>query len=238
MRASVLALLLLTGIANADVNSTLQKQLLVEQNLLTDAIKTVEQRVRRHREVFAKQVTMLNRLAVRQHPGVRHQVKNKVETSLSIWRRTKLELADLDRAQRGIKIDLERLAKEGFPTPPPLARPVSVVPHQRFETLRRRGVRVLNTGLSYKLAPGTKVVAAAAGEVASIGELDGSSVVIIDHGDYSTIYSGIRLSEGVHSKKLNKGTVIGVSEGALHFELRANVGPAGVALNPEKYFSF
>ncbi|NPB03264.1 MAG: peptidoglycan DD-metalloendopeptidase family protein [Thermotogae bacterium] len=97
------------------------------------------------------------------------------------------------------------------------------------------GVRLKSSGIEIAGRYGQEVVAAAPGKVVYAGRLEGyNRVVILDHGNFFTVYANLMKVSINVGKKVKKGQKIGIiGRRPLHFEVR--LGSGKKAVDPLSY---
>ncbi|GAA4923487.1 murein hydrolase activator EnvC family protein [Mucilaginibacter defluvii] len=97
---------------------------------------------------------------------------------------------------------------------------------QGFGTYYIEGIKTENTGLEIRTAGGAAARAVFSGEVTTVGNISGTYVVIIRHGEYFTAYSNLRSVSVAKGQKVSTKQAVGVvatdgatGETVLHFDL-------------------
>jgi septal ring factor EnvC (AmiA/AmiB activator) len=114
------------------------------------------------------------------------------------------------------------------------------VPIQGFGTNRVDGIEIENNGIDIRTSSGAAMRAVFEGEVTTVKDIMGTSMVIIKHGEYFTAYSNLRsVSVKVGQKVSTKQTIGTVAtdgpsgETIAHFELYKGQS----AVNPETWLA-
>ena len=88
--------------------------------------------------------------------------------------------------------------------------------------------------LRFSAQSAVPVRAAATGTIVRVEKLSGDTyIVLIDHGRFTTIYSGVLPRTTEIPMPVDAGAAIGhIGPEGLGFEVRANFGPSGIAIDP------
>ena len=124
----------------------------------------------------------------------------------------------------------------------PLPAPAKLILNYGWQPHPQRDEIVFNSGIALAAMPGIEVIAAADGIVASVGENNGTLMVVVNHRDgLQTRYGNLEnvaLGVGDAVNEGNRlGTVAGGSavESFIYFEVRTNSNEGWVARNPGLY---
>ena len=124
----------------------------------------------------------------------------------------------------------KRRGQLGWPVRGNIVRPFGTHPHPEVPS-----VKVKNSGIDIEAGLSASVEAIFAGEVISKRDIPGlGEIVMIRHGAYYTVYSGIEFVRVKKGQKVQAGDQLGLTKaagGPLHFELWKGKTP----LNPERW---
>ncbi|WP_161635003.1 LysM peptidoglycan-binding domain-containing M23 family metallopeptidase [Leptolyngbya sp. Heron Island J] len=125
----------------------------------------------------------------------------------------------------------------------PLPAPAKLILSYGWQPHPQRDELVFNSGIALEAMPETEVMAAADGIVASVGENNGTLMVVVNHRNgLQTRYGNLenvalRVGDAV-SEGSRLGTVAGrASESFMYFEVRINSNEGWVARNPGLYLA-
>ncbi len=199
------------------------------------------------REELAIQTTIVNRLSSsekkllatisrqqRQSEQLQREIRNAISRTVAAdarEARTARSTGNLAPAPAPAGASIgKRKGRLGWPARGTIVRSFGTHPHPEVPS-----VKVKNSGIDIQAGVSAAVEAIFAGEVISNRDIPGlGQIVMIRHGAYYTVYSGMEFVRVKHGQRVQAGDQLGLTKadgGPLHFELWKGKTP----LNPERW---
>lgn len=222
--------------------------LLTEQRIEQDSLLfAAEDQDATLREELSIQTTIVNRLSssekkllvtIQQQQQQSDQLQREIRNAISRAVASDVRTSRAERqtgslapaaAPTGASIG-KRKGQLGWPARGTIVRAFGTHPHPDVPS-----VKVKNSGIDIDAGLSASVEAIFAGEVISNRSIPGiGEIVMIRHGEYYTVYSGLEFVRVKQGQKVQAGDQLGLTAGAggaLHFELWKGKTP----LNPERW---
>lgn len=210
--------------AAEDQDATLREELAIQ----TDIVNRLSSSEKKLLVTIRQQQQRSEKLQREIRKAISRTVAADVRTSRAERKTGSLEPAS---APTGSSIGKQK-GKLGWPARGTIARAFGTHPHPDVPS-----VKVKNSGVDIDAGVSAAVEAIFAGEVISTRNIPGiGEIVMIRHGGYYTVYSGLEFVQVKQGQKVQAGDQLGLTGAAgeaLHFELWKGKTP----LNPERWLS-
>ena len=208
--------------AAEDQDATLREELAIQTNIV-DQLSSSEKKLL---ETIRRQQQRSEQLQREIRNAISRTVAADVRTTRAQRKTGSLAPA---AAPTGASIG-QRKGRLGWPARGTIARAFGTHPHPEVPS-----VKVKNSGVDIDAGVSAAVQAVFAGEVISTRGIAGiGEIVMIRHGEYYTVYSGLEFVRVKQGQKVQAGDQLGLTGaagGTLHFELWKGKTP----LNPERW---